>query len=135
MIQPGQKAKITQAFSQEEVNAYNIAIGDSNPVHSDEEYAAKTLFKKPIVPGMLVTSLFGGILGSTLPGKGTILLGESMKYMNPVYLNEPVTAILELIKIRKEKGVYTFKATTVKENGEHANEGEFVVMYRGEFLK
>jgi enoyl-CoA hydratase len=135
MIQPGQSSKITTAFSQEDVNAYNIAIGDSNPVHSDEEYAAKTLFKKPIVPGMLVTSLFGGILGSTLPGKGTILLGETMAYKKPVYINEPVTAILEVIKIREDKGVYTFKAITLKENGEHANEGEFVVMYRGEFLK
>lgn len=130
----GQTVEITKTFLQEEINNYNQMIGDSNPIHYDLEYARKTVFGKPIVPGILVSSLFGGILGNEFPGKGTILIGESMNYRKPVYIGEKIKSVIELIKIRKDKGILTFKACCFKANGELAIEGEAVVMYRGEYL-
>jgi acyl dehydratase len=131
----GDTVSIKKSFSQEEVLAYAKSSHDTNPVHFNVEYAAKTIFKKPIVQGLFVSSLFGGLLGSKLPGKGTIHLGQTLQFLKPVYVNEEVEASIRIISIRSDKPVITFKATCIKENGEIAITGEAVVIYRGENFK
>lgn len=68
----GQKATIKKTFTHKEVRAFADLSLDANPMHLDKECADKTFFEKPIVHGMLVARLFWGLLGSELPGKGTI---------------------------------------------------------------
>ena len=131
----GDTVSIKKLFSQEEVLAYAKSFHDTNPVHFNFEYAAKTIFKKPIVQGLFVSSLFGGLLGSKLPGKGTIHLGQTLQFLKPVYVNEEVEAIIRIISIRSDKPVITFQATCIKENGEIAITGEAVVIYRGKNFK
>jgi len=94
-----------------------------------------TPFNKPIVPGLMVASLFGGLLGSKLPGKGTIHLGQTLQFLKPVYMNEEVEATIKIVSIRSDKPVITFQATCIKENGEIAITGEAVVIYKGEYFK
>lgn len=131
----GDFAKIKKSFSQEEVSLYNKLINDTNPVHYDSVYCKKTSFKKPIVPGLLVSSLFGGLLGSRLPGKGTIYLGQELKFKNPVYIQEMVESKIEVIHTRNDKPIIKFRTSCTKENGDIAVEGEAVVFYKGEIFK
>jgi len=135
MIRTGDKAAIEKRFSQEEVIAYAKSSNDNNPVHFDQDYAKKTVFEKPIVHGMLAASLFGGLLGSELPGKGTIHLGQELKFINPVMVGEKVLATIEVIHIREDKPVYTFDCQLTKEDGSVAIRGTAVVIYRGEVFK
>ncbi len=130
-ISIGDQVSIKKAFSQDEVMIYAKLSQDANPVHFDIDYASQTPFIKPIVHGLLVASLFGGLLGSELPGKGTIHLGQSLKFMKPVYVNELVEATIKVISIRKDKPIITFETKCMKENGEVAIIGEAVVMYKG----
>ena len=60
------------------------------------------MFKSRIVPGLQVASLFGGLLGSELPGEGTIHLGQTVSFKKPVYLDEEVLAVIEIINIRDD---------------------------------
>ena len=131
----GQKANTIKAFTQEEVIEYAKISGDTNPIHFDEEHAKLTKFGKPIVPGLLVASLFGGLLGSKLPGNGTIHIAQTLSFKKPVFINENVNAVIEILSIREDKPIITFKVNCIKENGDIAITGESVVMYNGEFFK
>jgi len=125
----GEKAFIIKKFSKDDVLEYLKLSGDSNPIHFDDEYALNTPFKSCIVPGIMVGSLFGGLLGSELPGNGTIHLGQTMNFKNPVYINEEINVMIEIVKIRTDKPIVTFKTICIKENGDIGIEGEAVVKY------
>ncbi|KZZ61246.1 MaoC family dehydratase, partial [Oleiphilus sp. HI0123] len=104
---------------------------DFNPVHLDADYAAKTPFGKQIVHGMLVSSLFSGLLGKHLPGEGTIYLGQDLKFKKPIFINQEVTATVEIINIRNDKPIITLSTLCVNDQGETVIEGEAVVMFAG----
>lgn len=127
----GQKASVSKIFLPDEVRAFSISSMDSNPIHLDEEYASKTFFKRPIVHGMLVASLFGGLLGSELPGKGTIYLGQTLKFIKPNFVGEELTAMIEIIEVREDKPIYTFSTKCYNSQGEITIDGEAVIMYKG----
>ncbi|NQV19048.1 MAG: MaoC family dehydratase [Armatimonadetes bacterium] len=126
-IQVGDRASIKKAFNENEVLQYAKLSEDTNPIHFDADYAKNTIFKNRIVHGMLVGSLFGGLLGSKLPGRGTIHLGQTLNFKKPVYVGEEVTAIIEVIKIRSDKPIITFRTLCLKNNNEISIEGTAVV--------
>jgi acyl dehydratase len=74
MIEKDQTYSHDFRFSQDEVNRFAEVTGDKNPVHTDADYAAKTMFKRPIMHGMLSASLFSKVFGTLFPGEGTIYL-------------------------------------------------------------
>ena len=134
-IKMGDCASIKKIFKADNVKNYaNISL-DTNPIHFDHEYASKTYFKKPIVHGLLVSSLFGGLLGSKLPGEGTVHMGQNLKFIKPIYIGEEVMAIIEVIKIRQDKLIITFSTKCYKENKELAIDGEAVVYYKGKYFE
>lgn len=134
-INIGDIVRVKKIFTADEVKNYGLSSIDTNPIHSDYAYASKTFFKNPIVQGLFVSSLFGGLLGSKLPGKGTIHMGQNLKFIKPVYIGEEVTAEIKIVKIREDKPIITFSTKCYKENKELAIDGEAVVYYKGEFFK
>lgn len=134
-IKIGDFAETTKSFSKEEVVKYNEIIGDTNPIHFDENYASQTSFKRTIVPGLLVTSLFGGLLGSQLPGEGTILIGHTTRFIKPTFINDKVKARIEVIKIREDKPIITFATKCLNSDGDPLVEGESIVFFKGKFFK
>jgi 3-hydroxybutyryl-CoA dehydratase len=131
----GDKASIKKTFSQEEIKSYSESSMDNNPIHYDFVFASKTIFKKPIVQGMLAASLFGGLLGSVLPGKGTIHLGQELKFLLPIFVDELVIATIIISEIRKDKPIIVFNCQIFKEDGRIATEGKAIVMYKGEYFR
>jgi len=123
----GDKVTVEKIFDQSDVLLYTGLSKDTNPIHYDKNYSKKTIFGNNIVPGLLVAGLFGGLLGSKLPGKGTIHLGQSLKFKNPIYINEKIKAEIEIINIRKDKPIITFKTICYKKDNKIAIEGEAVV--------
>lgn len=128
----GQKATIKKTFTHKEVSGFADLSQDANPIHLDKGYAAKTFFEKPIVHGMLVASLFGGLLGSELPGKGTIYLGQNLKFLKPNFVGEELTASIEIISKREDKPIYTLSTKCYNSTDELTIDGEAVIMYKGE---
>lgn len=115
--------RTTRQFSQEEVKEFAALIRDANPLHVDAKFAATTRFRRPIVPGMLVSGLFSSLLGSAIPG--TIYVSQSLSFLRPVLIDEPVTAVVKIESLdRKFVKLHTVIS---KENNEIAVEGEAVV--------
>ncbi|MEO6830708.1 MAG: MaoC family dehydratase [Chitinophagaceae bacterium] len=129
-IKVGDSASTQKNFTAEEVFYYcqNIS-GDMNPVHVDEKVAQAMNFDHCIVPGILSSSLFGGLLGSTLPDARTVHLGQNSRFHKPVYVGETVVATITVIAVREDKPIATFYCVVKKENGELAVEGEAVVKF------
>jgi acyl dehydratase len=90
-------------FSQSEVLKFAELTGDNNPVHTDDTYASKTIFKRPVIHGMLGASIFSKIFGTLFPGEGTIYLGQNLNFMRPMYPDTEYEAVLIVKEVLKDK--------------------------------
>ena len=99
----GQEAKLTKVISDEDIHVFAELSGDHNPVHLDDEYASKTVFKKRIAHGFLTASLISTVIATKLPGPGSIYLKQSLKFIAPVFVGETVEAKVKVIDINLEK--------------------------------
>lgn len=124
----GDIARLTKQFSMDDIQKFADITGDDNPVHLDEEYAKNTRFKGRIVHGILVSGLVSAVLGSKLPGYGTIYLSQSLKFLKPVKVNEAITAEVEVIDINIEKNRLTFKTRCYNQANIDVIIGEAIVM-------
>jgi acyl dehydratase len=98
-IQCNSEYKYDFTFTQKEVIAFAEITGDKNPIHLDEDFAAKSIFKKRILHGFLGGSVFSKILATFFPGEGTIYLEQSMKFLRPMQVEKKYTAICKVEEI------------------------------------
>src|ERR1700740_521261 len=109
MIKVGEIYNHDFKFSQDEVNRFAEVTGDKNPVHTDAAYAAKTMFKRPIMHGMLSASLFSKVFGTLFPGEGTIYLKQSLNFLKPMYVDTDYTAEFVVKDVIKDKNRATIE--------------------------
>lgn len=115
-------------FSQEEVNQFAQVTGDKNPVHTDADYAAKTMFKRPIMHGMLGASLFSKVFGTLFPGEGTIYLKQSLNFLKPMYVNTPYEAVFTVKELLKDKNRAVIETLIKNKDGNVCTSGEATVL-------
>lgn len=123
----GQSASISRRFSTEEVKMFSDLCMDKNPVHLNDEYAKSSVFGQKIVYGFLSASLFSGIIGSILPGDGSIYLNQNMNFRKPVYHDELLTATCTIIHLRNDKPIITFETICNNEKGEVVIDGTALI--------
>lgn len=123
----GQSASISRRFTSHEVGLFSDLCMDKNPVHLDEEYARNSVFGNRIVYGFLTASLFSGIIGSILPGNGSIYLNQNMNFRKPVYHNELVTATCTITHIREDKPIVTLETVCRNEAGDIVVDGTALI--------
>jgi len=127
-LQVGDKAELRKTFVEEDVAEFARVSGDSNPAHMDENYAKNTHFKTRIVHGMLAGSLFSALLGTDLPGVGTIYTGQTLKFTRPVHFGEEITASVTVKELNTERNRAVFECLAVNPQGEPVIVGEATVM-------
>lgn len=129
MIENGQTYTHDFSFTQEEVNRFAEVTGDKNPVHINAEYAASTMFKRPIMHGMLGASLFSKVFGVLFPGEGTIYLKQSLSFMRPMYVDVNYEAVFTVKEVIKDKNRAVIE-TLIKDkaSGQVCTSGEATVM-------
>ncbi len=94
---------MSKSFSSDEVEAFSKLSMDINPLHLDAGYAEKSMFGKRIVHGFLTASLFSAIIGTKLPGEGSIYLKQGMSFLRPVFHDQWVTATVTVKELFPEK--------------------------------
>ena len=108
-IRPGDFAEIKKKMTLEMVKNFAIISGDYNPVHLDEKYASKSRYKKQIIHGLMATSLFSGLFGTKLPGEGCVYKSQNIRFKRPIYINDLVTARIEVISVELKSKVISFE--------------------------
>ena len=106
---------------------YSAVSTDTNPVHIHAEAAANTIFKERIAHGMLSAGLISAVLGTKLPGPGTVYLSQTLRFRAPVKIGDTVTATVEVTALDADKKRATLR-TTCTVAGKPVIEGEAVVI-------
>lgn len=102
-LKVGQSYEMNRVFTQEEVLRFAELSYDTNPIHTDEEFAKTTPFGGVIVPGFLTGSMFSAIIGTKFPGFGSIYLSQNMCFRKPVFPECEVTAVVSVKELFPEK--------------------------------
>ncbi|MGM0568556.1 MAG: MaoC family dehydratase [Elusimicrobiota bacterium] len=113
----GETESLTLTLSESRVNAFAEATGDHNPIHMDEDYAASTPFKKRVAHGVMLTGIVSGILGTGLPGLGTVARQMNAKFKNPAFIEDTVTASVTLKKKNERSQICEFSYKVTNQEG------------------
>lgn len=127
-LRVGDSASRTRTITDEDVRGFARILGDANPIHLDDAYAARTRFGRRLVHGPLVASLIPLVIGNDFPGVEIVYLGESLRFTAPVFPGDTITARVTATKIRDDKPIATFAAVCTNQQGETVLEGEAVVL-------
>jgi 3-hydroxybutyryl-CoA dehydratase len=119
----GDSAQISKTITEADIELFARATGDFNPVHLDQAYAEKTMFKGRIAHGLLSVGLLSSILGNILPGHGTIYLSQEVKFLAPVRIGDTITAGVEVIELISEKNRAKFRTTCMNQDGKLVVDG------------
>lgn len=123
-FEPGQHVSFRKTFTDEDVRRFIEITGDSNPLHVNDEFAARTPFGRRIVHGMLAASIFSTMVGMLLPGTGAIYRSQTIRFLLPVYLGDTVTAHFVVRSVDLAKHRLEIDAWIENEAGEHVIEGD-----------
>lgn len=123
----GQSARFSKTITEADIYLYAGISGDFNPAHVNEAYAAKTFFKTRIAHGMLTASFISTIIGTMLPGPGSIYLRQEVNFLAPVRIGDTVTAIAEVAEIDPDKKKVRLKTWCANQEGVKVLDGEALV--------
>lgn len=119
----GQESSISRKVSSSDILSMARVSGDMNPLHTDENYATKNFFGRRIAHGLFCLGMVSNILGTRLPGEGTILVSETINYKMPVYIDDTITTTVTILEIQYEKDKITFAYKCVNQNGGIVTDG------------
>lgn len=91
-IKVGMEASYSQTVTDSDIKTFAGLSGDHNPVHVSDEYAKNSRWERRIAHGLISASFFSGLLGTKLPGVGCVWVSQTLKFKQPVYIGDTVTA-------------------------------------------
>jgi len=125
----GAKSSLSNKVTSADITTFADITGDTNPLHLDHEYASQTRFGKCIAHGILGAGLISAVLGTLLPGPGTIYLSQELKFLHPVFSGDTITAEVEIISIKVEKAILTIDTNCFNQDDTQVMGGRAVVKY------
>jgi len=117
----------TRTIAERDINAFADASGDYSPLHMDEAFARTTTFGQRVAHGLLTAGIISTVLGSEIPGLGTIFLELHIRFMKPVYINDTITATATVTEIINPQRVRMLVAC-VNQHGDDVALGNAIVI-------
>jgi 3-hydroxybutyryl-CoA dehydratase len=128
-IKVGHRTSFAKTVSDADVAAFAAVTGDTNPLHLDAAYAAKTRFRKRIAHGMLSAGFISAALGTRLAPHATVVyLSQQMRFQRPVAIGDTIRADCEVTAIDPEKRFVTVKTDCTNQDGVEVVSGEALVL-------
>ncbi len=106
--------------------------GDTNPVHLDQDYAKATRFGAKIAHGMLIGSFISNVIGTRMPGEGSIYMKQEMTFLRPVYYGDRITVEIAVKALQKDRNRAVLSTDCYNQKGEKVLAGEALVMPKEE---
>ena len=129
-LEVGQHTQAQRIFTTHDLAEYTDLTGDQNPLFSDRAYALKLGYRDVLVPAGLLGGMFSHILGTRLPGRGTNWLKQKMVFHRSAYPGDPITAQVEIIRLRPEKELVNLRTWCADPSGNPVCDGEALVLVR-----
>jgi acyl dehydratase len=120
----GQTARTRRIFTAADISSYRALTGDAGLKFG----SGRPAVKRAMVPGPLLGGLFSDLLGTQLPGRGTNWLKQRFAFPKPAYLDELLTAEVEIIRLRPGKALVNLRTIIKDPAGEIVCEGEALVL-------
>jgi len=131
----GDSASLSRTLTGEDIKLFALVSGDVNPAHMDPDYAATDMFHRVIAHGMWGGGLISAVLGTELPGPGTIYLDQSFRFCRPVGLGDTITASVTVREKRPDRNVVILDCRCTNQDGEEVITGEAEVIAPAEKVK
>ena len=122
----GDTGKFSKTVTDADIYLFAGVTGDLNPAHIDENYAQGTFFKTRIAHGMLSAGFISAVIGTRLPGPGTVYMRQTLDFLAPVRIGDTVTATVEVVE-KVEKKRVRLKTICTNQEGVAVLEGEALV--------
>jgi len=126
-LEIGESASLTRFVSEDDIKLFAATSGDVNPAHLDAAYAATDMFGHVVIHGMWTAALLSTLLGTQLPGPGTIYLGQDLRFRRPVSPGDTVTATVTVREKGPDKRV-VLDTSCVNQNGKEVLSGQATVI-------
>ena len=123
----GQKASRTREVTVRDIELFTELTGDRNPLHYDEDFAARTRFGGLVVQGGVTSGLLNAVVAEDLPGPGSVFLHVDWSFTAPVRPGDAITAEVELLDRRDDKPIGTIRTTITNQDGTTVLDGRAVV--------
>lgn len=127
-IQIGDSASLTRTLTEKDIQVFAIMSGDINPAHVDAEYAQSDMFNKIIGHGMWGGALISTVLGTQLPGPGTIYVSQTLRFKRPVAIGDTLTVTVTVTEKKPEKNRVIFACECKNQKQEVVMEGQAEVV-------
>ncbi len=126
-LRVGMTASTAKTITEADILLFAAVSTDTNPMHIDADAAAAGPFKQRVAHGMLTAGLISAVLGTRLPGPGSVYLGQTLRFRTPVKIGDTVTATVEVtdINIDKKRATLTPVCTVA---GKTVIDGEATVL-------
>ena len=123
----GDSAEFTKTISESDIYLFAGITGDLNPAHINEEYAKNTFFKGRIAHGILIGGFISTVIGTTLPGPGSIYREQQLKFLAPVRIGDTITARVEVREINTEKNKIIMQTSCFNQEAAMVIDGQAVI--------
>ena len=117
---------MNHTVTERDIQMFGEVTGDMNPVHFDEDYARKTVFRGRVAHGALSIGFISAVMGMELPGPGTIFLSATTRFKGPVRIGDTVVTTCRVAELRERRNVLITCSCEVA--GTVVVEGEALVM-------
>ncbi len=117
MRRVGETARRTRVVTKRDVALFSELTGDRNPLHYNEELAARTRFRGLIVQGGVTSGLLNAVVAEDLPGPGSVFLHTDWRFTAPVRPGDEITAEVEVLEVREDKPITRLRTTIANQEG------------------
>lgn len=122
-ISSGEKLQLTEKIEDKDLLLYLGLTNDSNPLYIQHDFASQTVFEKPVVPTIMLTGIISSAISKYLPGPGTYIKEQRLKFIKPIYHYATINFLIEVADVDVKNNEVTIRIEATDEQGDLAIAG------------
>ncbi|WP_075620046.1 MaoC/PaaZ C-terminal domain-containing protein [Paenisporosarcina indica] len=120
----GEKLKLTEKIEDKDLLLYLGLTNDGNPLYIQHDFASQTVYEKPIVPTIMLTGIVTSAISKYLPGPGSHIVEQQLKFPKPVYHYATIEFLLQVTSVNVEKNLVEIEVIATNDKGDTVIEGK-----------
>jgi acyl dehydratase len=116
---------------------FAMLSGDWNPIHTDKEFARQTLYRQPVVHGLLGITILTGLMDrmDLFHGSAIAMLGiRDWRFKNPIFVGDTIHFVMEITSKRLtsagDRGIIDRVFTLLNQRNEVVQKGHIDLLIR-----